>query len=998
MTQMDFSPAMRGRGERKQVTAVFIDVVGFSNIASTADAEDLEQWLEEFYAQSKQIVEAHDGEVTEYLGDGVVALFGLNRADELSASKAVNAALAAVGDINAGYQNSLDVRLRAGVATGEVAVRAAGNDNLPRATGMVTTLAQRIQECAEPGTVLIARSTKDLLRGAVTLHQRPPQQLKGFSDPQDLYQPEPTRRNQREAAQTFFVGREPEVERIKQSNDPCLVIGPAGIGKTALCRHIAMGAQHITQFNADGVHTRASYQPFKDWIAATTQNPLPEFADLQRCFDTLGLPAEAQRALALVLGLPEGQRLLTEKSGVALKTLIEDSLCQAIGLAQPDGLLIFEDLHWLDNASFGVLVHLLQSPDRADYQILMTSREDTKIGKYLDGLAVTMIPLDALSNDDATRMLDAMTDGKAPSKNRDALIEKAAGIPLFLEHLFQRASETDEEQGVPGTLMDLLADQIDATGLSKHVLQHASIIGRNFDIDMLRAVASEFEPLEPHLAKACDRGVLKQQTTDHWTFSHALLHQAAYHGMLRRTRVELHSQIAAHLQAEHPDTVRRNPAILADHLRLSQQYVPAIQSYLAVSQWALFQGAFEDAEAHVLAAISLCDTAPAKVDVSELRIACYNALGSIRIQMYGFMAPNVKEPYDTVLRLTSENNLRTAAIGPALVGGFSHAVISGDRATAKNYCDVLAETATQIPVAETNGELQLASFNIDASLYLYSGQFEQLFTAFDGMKKVYDIAKHGGMITTYGVDTYAAAQMFDSVGRVIHGDTHLAPQLVAETDAHQDLLNIPLMRPYSLIWGSVPLFYAGDVKTALDRVKLGITTAHEQDAAFWQVTGAAWLNVMDPTAGDTIEGRDAFAQVIQTHEAIGARVGIPYFKSIQAVNLARHGHAEEAMQVSLSAIAENEATGLQCWYAEILRLHAKICTLMGETKQALAALEKSVSIATAQQAKLWLIRSRLDQLKAGAIQQSELAEAVALFHPDARPPELITAQQVLIDA
>ncbi|PRY76017.1 AAA ATPase-like protein [Yoonia maritima] len=996
MNHSERSPASVGRGERKQVTAVFIDVVGFSDIASTADAEDLEQWLEEFYAQARSIVEEHDGEVTEYLGDGVVALFGLEHADELTASKAVNAALAAVANIDAVYKNGGDIQLRAGVATGEVAVRRRNASNLPRATGMVTTLAQRIQERAAPSGVMIAQSTKDLLRGTIVAKAIPGQKLKGFAEIQTLYQPTATIARPDNQLQPFFVGRTNELSRIENSNQPSLVIGPAGIGKTALCRYVAQSASRIATFNANGVHTRASYQPFKDWIAIHTRTSLPEFSDIQRCFEPFGLSTDAQRALALVLGLTDGQRLLAEKSNVALKALIEDAIWQAIQAIQPDGILVFEDLHWLDNASFGVLVNILQSPEAGHYQILMTSREDTKIGKYLDNLPISLIPLDALDRVDASNMLDALAAGKTQAKNREALIEKAAGVPLFLEQLFQR-SLSDNDQGIPGSLMDLLASQIDATGTSKPVLQCASVIGRNFNIEMLRAIAKDYEPLQPHLAKACARGVLTEQSNDSWTFSHALLHQAAYHGLLRRTRVDFHSQIASHLQENHADAVRRNPAILTDHLSLAQQHVPAIQNYLTVSQWALFQGAFEDAETHILAAISLCSQAPTDVDVHDLKIACYTALASIRVQLGGYMTLAVKEAFEAVSDLASTQQGYSAANGPAFCGMFSHAIISGDRTGADQFCKLLLETAAHVPVSETNGEVQLAALNVEACLHCYSGNFEKLFVEFAKLRDLYDIDKHGAMITQYGVDPFAATQMFDSVGRSICGETHSIRDLVAESDAHQDLLNIPVMLPYSLIWGSVPLFYAGDVTRAVARVKQGIEAAHEQGAAFWQVTGAAWLNVMDPSQSSTKDGLVAFGQVLNIHEMSGARVGLPYFRSHYAMALARQGEIDTALQESMSAVIENEASGLNCWLAEVLRLHAQVCIMAGQTEAATAAFAKSADIATSQNARLWLIRTRLDQFKAGLITKTELAHAVEMFHENATPPEIITAKEILAD-
>lgn len=989
--------ARMGGGERKQITAVFMDVVGFSDIASTADAEDLQLWLEEFYAQAREIVEAHDGEVTEYLGDGVVALFGLARADELAASKAVNASLTALEKVNAGYDKGIDLKLRIGVATGEVAVReSAGNDNLPRATGMVTTLAQRVQEKAEPGTVMISQSTQSLLRDAVTTEEFADQTLKGFAEAQTLFRAM-AKQPASAPKQTFFVGRKAELDRIQSSTDPALVIGQAGIGKSALARHLAQQASAAMILSADGVHMRASYQPFSQWIMHQTGSALPEFSDLQRSFGDLS--ETAQQALALVLGLPEGQRLLAERSNVALKALIEESLWEAIKTTQPGGALVFEDLHWLDNASFGVLVHILQSADARTYQILMTSREDTKIGKYLGRLAVTIIPLEALSDHEAGMMLDQLTAGTNAPDDRGSVIARAAGIPLFIEQLFKRATSSEAPTtDVPGSLMDLLAEQIDATGPAKPVLQCAAIIGHTFDLDMLGAIAQDHGPLEDHLNRARQQGVLQKVDQTHWAFAHALLHQAAYQGMLRRTRVAYHGEIAEHLQQNHADAVMRNPALLTEHLRLAQQHIPAIQNYLTVSQWALFQGAFDDAEAHVLAAISLCDQAPDDIDVRALEIACHTALGSIRMQIQGFTAEPVKEAFEKVAELAAGQNEYSAANGPAFYGSFTHAIISGDKRAADGFSDILREASHAVPAEETNHELRLASLNVDSSLHFYTGDFDKASAEFAELRKIYDISKHGAMISSYGADTFAAAQMFESVTRAISGDTHLVPDLIAQTDAHQKLLNIPVMLPWAQIWGAVPLYYSGAHDAAVARVALGLETATSQSAAFWQVTGAAWMNVMNQVQTETPEGLAGFDQIIKTHEVIGATVGLPYFRAHYALALAKHNKLDEAYQASLQATRENEESGLHCWYAEVLRIHAHICQLSRRRDDAARFLEEAVAVADTQNARLWHLRARLDQHDAGQISNADLAASLARFDPAAMPPEVEVAKTRLAAA
>lgn len=989
----DFTAELTGpaQGERRQITAIFMDIVGFSAIASRFDPEDLAQWLEEFYAQARRIITAQGGEVTEYLGDGVVALFGLARADELAASKAVCAALTALDEINAGQSLGITIQLRIGVATGDAAVRVdKGRENLPRATGMVTTLARRIQQQAAPGTVMISASTKALLRGGIATQEFSNQNLKGFAEAQTLFRPL-ANQTQPAAGLSPFVGRKDVLDKIAGSDDPTLLIGQAGIGKSALARHLAHAAGAVTTFAADGVKTLSSYQPFTQWLMQQTGSTLPVFDDITATFGTL--EEDAQRALALVLGLPEGENLLLERSNVALKALIEESLWQAICATQPKGLLIFEDLHWLDNASFGVLRHILENASPHAHQILMTSREDDKIDKHLATSQITVVRVAPLSDTEAEEMLVAIANGETSAAQRALVISQSAGIPLFIEHLLRRsAMNGDSSTDLPGSLKDLLVGQIEATGPTKAVLQCAAVVGQTFTLDMLEAIAADHAPLDRHLDNACRNAVLKQVGKTEWAFAHALLHQAAYDSLLRKKRIAYHARIAAHLTENHVDAVMRNPALLTAHLSRAEQHIPAIENYLSVSRWALSQGAFDDAEAHLLAAIALCEKAPADRDVRTLEIACYSALGSIRMQTLGFAADAVKVAFETVAELAGGMETHSSANGPAFYGSFTHAVVSGDKKGAVRFAEMLRKAADK---AKPDSELRLASLNADIALHFYAGDFAKGSAKFTTLRKHYDFTRHGDMIARYGADTFAAAQMFDCVIRAICGEAHLISEMMMETDAHQRRLNLPVMQPWAQIWGAVPLYYAGHQKTAVDRVRRGIAIATKQDATFWQVTGAAWLHIMQPSESAGSDGLARFGEVLTTYEKMGAHIGLPYFRAHYALAQAEHGDTALAYQSSLRAVRENEQDGLHSWYPEVLRLHALVCDMQGGSAGAARFRQEAATIATKQKAALWLLRTRIDQSRAGEIDATLLAKALDGFHERAAPPEKQAALALL---
>ncbi|MGL4238364.1 ATP-binding protein [Tabrizicola sp.] len=976
-------------GGRRQVTAVFIDLENFSAIASEADAEDLQSWLDDYYRQTRILVEASGGEVTEYLGDGVVAIFGLSRTEELTADRAVDAALRAVQSIRLSYQNRIAVRLRAGVATGEVVVRPGPErDGLPRLTGSVTTLAERIQSEAEPGTVVIAEETRALSRGRFETRALGPRRLKGFTDEMVLFevlgrlpaggidQPE------------TFVGRSREMAKLIATEGPALIIGQAGVGKTAFVGHLASQFAAKSVFQGDAIGHGSSHQPFRDWLLDRIGTTNPDYAALAEAFPELA--TTDRQALALILGLPEGQVLLATLSSLALKGLIEGAIWQAILARQKRGLLLFEDLHWFDVASLGVINHIFTAPESPQFRIILTSREDAKLGRHLAGGDLLTLALDPLPDEDARVLLDRLVP-ETDAATRRQVLERAGGVPLFLQQLARRGGGA--KAGLPATLMDLLGERIDSTGEAKPILQRAAALGRSFGGDMLRALAADGADPLPQLRAAARAGVLVARPNNAWEFAHALLAQAAYQSMLRRTREGLHARIAEMLQSRFPQVLSREPGLLADHQHKARQFLPAIQSYLQASQKLLMQGAFVDGESMARAALGLCAELP-EDQRPALEIAAHTMIGSVLMQVQGFTAEPVRQAFDKVLDISSAQSVLGPETAPALLGVHTHAIISAQEARANRLGELMDRMADAAGNSAEGVEIRLVALAARNGTRFYQGNFADQLNCIAAIRPLYRLEKHAGMIARYGMDIFAAAQMFEAPARAILGQTDKVPALVAETDAHQAALSIPVMQPYALVWGSVPLFYAGEVEAAKDRLQRGIDVAVTQGALFWQFIGRTWAFVMDPDLAKTDDGIAGFGQVIATLRAIGANVGVPYFSAVHSARLTAAGRHDEALQVSSRALAETQADRLHCWYPEILRLHAGNCRAAGRAADADAALAKAVEVATGQGAALWLIRAHLDRIAAGG-PANGLAEAVARFPNGARLPELAEARSVL---
>ena len=977
-------------GTRRQITVVFVDIVGSSALAAQTDAEDLGDWLEGYYKRTAEIVEARGGEVTEYLGDGVVACFGLQAADELAAAKAVDAALAMVAPLDPPEGWLKPVALRGGVATGEVATRSA-NGRLPQATGAVTTMAGRIQEGAAPGEVLIAQSTRELLRGGFNSTPMVGQRLKGFSELQTLYRLSPTDgsagniRPDPTQSSNHFVGRMGELDRIAKATAPCLIVGEAGIGKSALARAATKGDSIAAWLWADGLHSHSSHYPFRVWLRGLLGADGLSLAGLADAFADLS--EEARLALALILGLPEGQQLLTQKANLALKGLIESALADALfSQAGPRATIVVEDLHWLDIASFGVLLTLLADPRSTSVRIVMTSREDTKIGQFLADINTETVSLGPLDIGEANAMVTALADGVMPDDDISWLVDTSSGVPLFLEQLFKLGNRGKQE--VPATLKDLLAERIDGAGSVKPLLQTASILGRRFRRDVLAAVSTGEEALDRRLNVAVGQGVLEKVGPGEWAFSHALLHKATYHGILRRKREAIHSRTAQVLKDDFPEIATSEPALVAQHHARAREFAPAILSYLNASQKALYQGAMADAESHTRAAIDMCNNAPPEFDTTDLEIASHTSLGSILMQFQGFASPPVRESFETVQSLAMAAGRPTHNSAPALFGSFSHAIISGDMDRSEAFCSLLDTISDNQSNVMDMSEVKLAALTTKNCKCFYAGDFVKQFDQIAQIRELYDLAQHGAMIMQYGMDVFAAAQMFEPVARAIVGQSDQVPELIVETDAHQALLNIPVMLPYAMIWGAVPLFYAGHKDQALARLNEGIETADAQGAVFWQLTGRVWQAIMDDDLRATEEGRAGLRGGLDQLSAIGSGIGASYFEAHHARAMSQSGQMEAAYEQSAAAVDACAQSRLLCWYPEIIRLHALNCDAAGRGEEAEAMRQRGLEAAREQGAALWEARLVLDLPTKTAGRRQALSDVSAKLGEAVTLPEL----------
>jgi class 3 adenylate cyclase/tetratricopeptide (TPR) repeat protein len=583
------------REERKLVSILFVDLVGFTARSDRADPEDVRELLQLYYAEARQRVEHYGGTVEKFIGDAVMAVFGAPVAHSDDAERAVRAGLrvlAGVGELNSAH--GLDLAARAAVNTGEavVSVDPAGADVL--ATGDVVNVASRLQSAAPPGGLIVGAETFGATRNAIAYQELEPVDAKGKAEAVAAWLAlEPLREPaERPVTASGFVGRTREVELVQSLWTRCTsehrphlitVVGPPGIGKSRLCRELSTLVEEAGGRMLRGrclpYEAQTGYQAFTRIVQETSGILESDPSDLAReklrlAVETLMPEAEAPdtiRYLALLLGLasddevPQGRLLF-----YAARRFME-----CAGLERPT-VFVFEDVHWAQTSELALLEYLAQHLRDAPVLLVSTARPELLDAHptWGSGLVAqtTMLldPLTAEDSDTLARQLLQPTGGAAVDIAR--FVEVAGGNPLFLEELAATMAEAGEAATLPVTVREAIAARIDALPPdARSALLSAAVVGKTFWRSVLQALGQRDGEIDDSLALLETRDLVHQDPASQlsgdvqFTFKHMLIRDVTYATVPRAVRRGLHAAVARYVEEVLAGATETLSAILAYH-------------------------------------------------------------------------------------------------------------------------------------------------------------------------------------------------------------------------------------------------------------------------------------------------------------------------------------------------------------------------------------------------------------------------------------------------
>jgi class 3 adenylate cyclase/tetratricopeptide (TPR) repeat protein len=977
-------------GERKQVTVLFADLKGSMELLADRDPEEARQLLDPVLERLMAAVHRYEGTVNQVMGDGIMALFGAPLAHEDHAVRACYAALAmqeAMRRYSAEVRRThgVEVQIRVGLNSGEVVVRAIGNDLHMdySAIGQTTHLAARMEQLATPGSIRLTAETLRLAEGLLQVTLLGPVPVKGLPEPVDVYElvgaSALRRRLQAAAARglTRFVGRQTEIEALQQAlarvdtghGQVVAIVGEAGVGKSRLvyeCLHTHSLKEWLVLESASVSYGKATpYFPVIDLLKRYVH--IEEHDDLRAIRarvtgQVLTLDAALQEAIPALLSLldavPDDSPFLQldppqrrQRVLEALKrVLLRESQVQPL-------LLVFEDLHWIDAETQALLDTLVESLPTARLLLLVNYRPEYQHG-WGSKTSYTQLRLDPLPPASADALLQALLgDDPSLAPLTRLLIERTEGNPFFLEESVRTLVETGGLVGAPGasrldqplptiqmpaTVQAVLAARLDRLPPEeKRLLQTAAVIGTEVPLPLLQAIADM-------PAEALHRGLAHVQAAEFlyetrlfpehvYTFKHALTHEVAYGSLLQERRRTLHARIVEALKALAGDRIAEQVERLAHHALRGEVWDKALAYCRQAGEKAVARSAHREAAEHFEQALSALQHLPETRDTREQAIDLWLALRSALM------------PYSDlgrILALLREAEALAVALGDPRRLAQVSIFLSNHFYQMGAYDQAIAAAQRALALATAGGDVVLQANYYLGSTYRARGDYRraidclrQTVASLDGARRY----ERFGQVFLPAVNSRAnLAWCHAELGMFAEGRALVEEGLqIAEVVDHPGSLMLAS-------WGVGLLsLRQGDLHRALPLLERAVSICQEVDfPIFFSVTAAAL------GAAYTLTGRiaDAVSLLTQAMEQTTATERVDFQVLCRLFLGEAHllaGHLEEAHALAERALAltrTHQERGNQAYALRLLGAIAAQCN-PPEVEQAEAHYQQALALA-----------------------------------------------------
>ncbi|MGA8050152.1 MAG: adenylate/guanylate cyclase domain-containing protein [Burkholderiales bacterium] len=981
-------------GERKQVTVLFADLKGSMELLADRDPEEARKLLDPVLERMMEAVHRYEGTVNQVMGDGIMALFGAPLAVEDHAVRACYAALRMQESVKryaeeARRAHGITVRIRVGLNSGEVVVRAIGSDLHMdyTAVGQTTHLAARMEQFADPGSILLSPATFELTEGFVEVKSLGPVPVKGLPDPVEVYEltGAGTARSRLQATTsrglTRFVGRDPELTHLIRAQEQArsgrgqvvAIVGEAGVGKSRLYHEFTHSPRVqgwlVLEASAVSHGKTISYLPLIDLLKA--------YCKLEDRDDHRAL---REKVTGKLFTLDESLKPYLSAFLGLLEVPVDDPQWQALDPAQRRHrtldankrlllreaqaqplVVVFEDLHWIDTETQALLDSLVESLPAARMLMLVNYRPEYQHG-WGSKTYYTQIRLDALPAESAGELLEGLLGGDPALAPLKALLTaRTAGNPLFLEESVRTLVETRALTGVrgayrlaqpveniqvPATVQSILASRIDRLPLDeKRLLQSAAVIGKDVPFALLQGIADLPEDeLRRGLAHLQAAEFLYETSLFpdlEYTFKHALTHDVAYGSLLQDRRRELHAKVVETIEALYADRLTEQVERLAHHAFRGEEWGKAVRYLRQAGAKAFARSANREAVAYLeqaLAALAhLPETRETLAQAIDLRFELRNSL--FPLSELEAMLTTLREAERLATALDDRRRLGWVLVLMSqyhwVTGHLTEARAFGERAGA--IAGTVGDPSLQAVANYYNGAACFASTDYRKA----EGFLRNAVHSFDG-----DLGRERFGLAGYPavMSRWLLASSLAERGEFDEGLIHAQEAMrIAEEVGH----------PYSLIlasWGLALLYsLRGDFSHAGAHLERALALCREWNIRALSPVTAGFLGYVHVLSGRVAEGLSSLQQGIKDQESSALALYHSRLIVWLAEALMRAGQLEDARaraEHGLALTRERGERGLEAWALFFLgeiasrREPPDAATAQGRYREALALADE----------------------------------------------------------
>ena len=993
-------------GERRHLTVLFCDLVGSTEIAARLDPEDWREIEADYLGAVAEAITRFDGFVAKYLGDGVMAYFGWPKAHDNNAERAARAGLAIVDAV--GRLNLRDVQcgrpklsVRVGIDSGTVVIGRGGSSD-SEVFGDTANIASRVQSAADPDMVIVTPAVHRLVSGLFVVEECGAHQLKGIAEPLELYRiARLSGARSRLAASavrglTPFVGRADEMglllnrwERVRDGEGQVLfVMGEAGIGKSRLVRQFReqlVAIPHTWNECAGAPYFQNTpFYPITDmlqqrFIQLGDKTDKEKLSELERDLELAGLRlAEAVPLVASMMDFPISDDYPPPPTSREQKRrrLLAVLVGWLLGIARSRPVVMaVEDLHWLDASTLEVMQLLLEQGATSPLLLLCTARPEFH-APWTMRAHHSYLRLNRLDARSVRELVSHVVAARVLSRDAiDTVIERTAGVPLFVEELTNAVLERDganpTKHEIPATLHDSLMARLDRLGPAKEVAQIASVIGREFSYDLLLIVSAMAEhDLQSALVRLAGaeliyaRGIPPEAT---YTFKHALIQDAAYHALLKSRRRELHKLVVVAMTEHFPAVAKSQLEVVARHWTDAGETEKGIAAWRKAGDAGFKRYAFTEAENAYRHALDLIHAQSESRERDAQELELMNRLVPVLQLAKGWAAPEAAEAIaHTGFLAEKTDNLAQLLL--QVVGSFVSALSRGDLLAASALAAQISDLAAR---DRSPAVLGLARVG-EVSTRYFRGDLngaEEHFLAGAGLFGIAAERFPTSVASGFGFGSHVAWML---------GRADTARDRIRQAIARATELKSPFELAYAQYLAAMLQLFTREFADARTSAAASVALSDQYGIKQYSAGSRVFLGLAEASLGNPREAMSLVNLGLAGLNESGAVVAMTLYLSWFAEAQGLSGDVAGALLTVARALEVNPEE--RAWRPDALRIRGELRLTSGKTDAAEADFHEAITLAKQIAAKALELRASMSLARILRM-RGDFAEARKLIAP-----------------